>query len=1177
MKKLLTLFITLLCGAAWTQAATVSLTSGSQILNGSFYNAAGTSMAYGNWCTKCVTNSDPAVTLTFTDDLSGTGISNTSGYLGVYSTGTRTLTISVPSGCTISSYTFKGTPTAECNFTPAGGTAQSWASGSEGSVTISDVNAQSTTIAFSGCGKDGNNECIIQGVTLTINYSQSYVLTQGDQVTDPSTFSDGDAILLQNSGYYFAGGAGTSNPSTFDMSTVFVLVSTGTAGEFYLVTKSSYDSGSYEYVKMATATSQSPIGAYATAASNAAKFTPTNSGTGVVENSIRFVTTVNNEGGSSTFLNSNGGNVAKYATGTGGWSYWYVYKAALVSSVDYTVNYTQYSTRDNSEIGSGNSVITGTASGYSFTAPTIDGYTFDYATDGDNNTIDLSGSITATTLKLYYTPFNLTGMMVKSTGSAVESLEALTEGYYAIFDANSDRYGYLTDNGTNIGYNHTMTDGTNITSTDYAIYVAPDGSGNYTFRLPNDKYIPAVSRGSSMSTSAPTSTATSFVVTVAEASAFTFNIKNTGNDQYWNANGPSSFNPLCGWDNAHPIKFYPLEIVDPNAVTLTDITLNIMDGSTVLRSATITDAIEGNVYNVSDYFSVSGVTFTPATVTASNADQTISVNYTYASPFPFIENASYDDVTTWYYLKIRPDSKLSYVVYGTGDPNVTCPTSKPEDLNYAKWAFVGSTDPFKGTGLKLVNKAAGSTLILASNTPDGDGNSGGNTYATMETTGTKTYEVWTPEVSTSGTNGFYLKTAGNHYMNLRSNANLAFWTGGHDIGSTFILEEAPDIDKSNLLTLLTYFNAFLPQVTFGTGLGEYSGTTKTEAEAKVSAAQTVYDNASATQTEVNEQVTLLQALATAIQINIPETGKFYRIKGHATNKYLKGSTTAGAAVPNSEGTATDGTDLWYYGSDNCLINYYSGLGLIGTKYVAAVSETKETTTFSQSQCTASGAALVGVYQIQSNYSGSKFWYSNTNNLDRNSVNNHVNCEWDVELVTTLPLTISSAGWATLNSPVAVQIPTGVTAYTGVVNGDYFTLTALSGVIPASTPVILNGPASTYDFVIDYTSTDAAPTQDLSGTVAAEAVSDILTLQMIDEIGLYKYTGTELAGFKAYLSASKLGTGVKGLAFQFDNSTAIKGLAIDSNENAAIYNLAGQRVNRATKGIYIINGKKVVIK
>ena len=31
------------------------------------------------------------------------------------------------------------------------------------------------------------------------------------------------------------------------------------------------------------------------------------------------------------------------------------------------------------------------------------------------------------------------------------------------------------------------------------------------------------------------------------------------------------------------------------------------------------------------------------------------------------------------------------------------------------------------------------------------------------------------------------------------------------------------------------------------------------------------------------------------------------------------------------------------------------------------------------------------------------------------------------------------------------------------------------------------------------------------------------------------------------------------------------------ENAVIYNLNGQRVDKAQKGLYIVNGKKVVIK
>ena len=46
---------------------------------------------------------------------------------------------------------------------------------------------------------------------------------------------------------------------------------------------------------------------------------------------------------------------------------------------------------------------------------------------------------------------------------------------------------------------------------------------------------------------------------------------------------------------------------------------------------------------------------------------------------------------------------------------------------------------------------------------------------------------------------------------------------------------------------------------------------------------------------------------------------------------------------------------------------------------------------------------------------------------------------------------------------------------------------------------------------------------------------------------------------------------------FKNATGINSIAADKLENATIYTISGQRVEKAQKGLYIINGKKVVIK
>ena len=78
----------------------------------------------------------------------------------------------------------------------------------------------------------------------------------------------------------------------------------------------------------------------------------------------------------------------------------------------------------------------------------------------------------------------------------------------------------------------------------------------------------------------------------------------------------------------------------------------------------------------------------------------------------------------------------------------------------------------------------------------------------------------------------------------------------------------------------------------------------------------------------------------------------------------------------------------------------------------------------------------------------------------------------------------------------------------------------------------------------------------------------------DKVGFYVVGSTipTVGANRAYLTVPS--TGVK--AFFFDNATAIQGVEAEK-ENSAIFNLAGQRVNKAQKGIYIMNGKKVMVK
>ena len=66
--------------------------------------------------------------------------------------------------------------------------------------------------------------------------------------------------------------------------------------------------------------------------------------------------------------------------------------------------------------------------------------------------------------------------------------------------------------------------------------------------------------------------------------------------------------------------------------------------------------------------------------------------------------------------------------------------------------------------------------------------------------------------------------------------------------------------------------------------------------------------------------------------------------------------------------------------------------------------------------------------------------------------------------------------------------------------------------------------------------------------------------------------------KAYMNIGGYTPGAK-ISFAFDDgeTTSIEAVDADANQGGSIWNLQGQRVNKATKGIYISNGRKYIVK
>lgn len=83
---------------------------------------------------------------------------------------------------------------------------------------------------------------------------------------------------------------------------------------------------------------------------------------------------------------------------------------------------------------------------------------------------------------------------------------------------------------------------------------------------------------------------------------------------------------------------------------------------------------------------------------------------------------------------------------------------------------------------------------------------------------------------------------------------------------------------------------------------------------------------------------------------------------------------------------------------------------------------------------------------------------------------------------------------------------------------------------------------------------------------------------------YKSTGQKLEGHKAYLQLPTYMvpedvSGTRGIGYEFDDdATSLKDLMIfEDTESGDYYNLQGQKVQNPSKGIYIKNGKKVIIR
>ncbi len=182
---------------------------------------------------------------------------------------------------------------------------------------------------------------------------------------------------------------------------------------------------------------------------------------------------------------------------------------------------------------------------------------------------------------------------------------------------------------------------------------------------------------------------------------------------------------------------------------------------------------------------------------------------------------------------------------------------------------------------------------------------------------------------------------------------------------------------------------------------------------------------------------------------------------------------------------------------------------------------------------------------------------------------------------TTVVTISELGYATFGSAEAVDFSeeTNLTVYTAKVNdtNSEVELTEVSSkTVPAGEAVLLKGEAGTYSGKV-IESADRLTDNDLKlATADLSGNGKIYVLNKVDDkVGFYKLSaeGTLSKG-KAYLESE---SAAPFLGFDGEDTTGINSVERGALSVEGCYTLDGRRVAQPTKGLYIVNGKKVVIK
>ena len=208
-------------------------------------------------------------------------------------------------------------------------------------------------------------------------------------------------------------------------------------------------------------------------------------------------------------------------------------------------------------------------------------------------------------------------------------------------------------------------------------------------------------------------------------------------------------------------------------------------------------------------------------------------------------------------------------------------------------------------------------------------------------------------------------------------------------------------------------------------------------------------------------------------------------------------------------------------------------------------------------------------------------------------------EWDgYEAEVTLTRTLATGSYNTFAAPFSTAIPEGwtvkelssATFADGTLTLNFATAASIEAGKPYLVKVAANTDLSTAPFTGAIVSKDAQPFTstdvDFIPTLGATTIPDgdtkaVLFLEANNTLLNPSALPANINGFRAYFQLKGAATSARSFNLNLgDESTGIIAIGTDraASTNNATYTLDGRRISKATqKGVYIQNGKKVVIK